>query len=304
VTTYKQFALVASTSLLLLLSACGGGASNATLGKADEKKVDSAQQDCVSRQVIDLLRDKIFDTAITTSKAEKKAAQNLNNLRAALAGRIENPVLQGHDAQIRKTSCAGRLVFGLPPSVMKAFGGTSSLFADISYTVQQAADKSGLVVEATGIDSVVQTLIDASQHKRIVKVEIPAPSVPSFAPSSAAPRLPTDIAGVFDPPPSAANRDYGDLVDAPPSARPSFGCKGKLTRVEKMICADSMLADQDRALDSAFKDARNRTTDANRGPLLALQSKYRARRDACQDAACVSATYDAWTSDVYAFQPE
>ncbi len=292
--------ITAITGLSLLLSACGwgGSASNATLGKSEEKKVDLAQQDCVSRQVIDLLRDKIFDTAITTSKAEKKAAQNLNNLRAALLGRIENPVLQGHDAQIRKTSCAGRIVFGLPPSVIKAFGGTSSLFADIAYTVQEAADKSGLVVEATGIDPVVQTLIDASQHKRIVRVEVPGPA---SAPNPA--RMPTDTAGIFDAsPPAIVQRN--EPAPALPAARPSFGCNGSLNRVEKMICADYMLADQDRSMDSAFRDMKSRTPEASRGPLLALQSKYRARRDACGDAACVSATYDEWTSELYAFQPE
>jgi uncharacterized protein YecT (DUF1311 family) len=279
-----------------MLSACGGGASNAVLSKADEKRIDSVQQDCVSRQVIDLLRDKIFDTAITTSNADKKATQNLNNLRAALLGRVENPVLQGHEAQIRKTNCAGHLVFGLPPSVIKAFGGDSSLSADIAYSIQPAADNSGLVVAATGIDAMVQTLVDASQHKRIVRVEIPGPKM------QAAPRIEPNLSTMFDPP-APPSREIDTVADAAPAANPSFGCKRALSRVEKLICADSMLADQDRALDSAYRDARNRASDADMGGLNALHQKYRQRRDSCRDSACVSATYDAWISDIYAWQP-
>jgi hypothetical protein len=141
-----------------------------------KKKRENFEQNCISQPIIDAIRTKVFDTAIT--KVESKTGiRNLNDLRAALIGRIEAPLLQGHDPSVDRTTCSGKLVFGLPPTVVKIFDGATSLTADINYAVQPAADKSGPVVEVTGIDDLISTLSATVQKK----IPAPPPPLPKMA---------------------------------------------------------------------------------------------------------------------------
>ncbi len=281
-----------SITLCAVLGAC----STAPTNSVDPKVVKAAQDaasSCASPKIIAIIRDQIFDKAILEAKT---ATQNLNNLRSAVVGRIESPVLQGVDATLQRSQCAGRVVFPLPPTVRKAFGDNTELTSEVSYSVQPAADKSGLVVEATGTEPIIQMLVDASLKKRIVKVQVPYPGSTgsATAPSYSPPRLerPTNVFG--DPPASSGSSVASDPTPAV-SVNPSFSCKSNLNAVEKMICNDSLLADQDRALASAYRAAKQRTQSAHIGKLEAANAKYRSQRNACSDAACVAGTYDTWT---------
>jgi hypothetical protein len=297
----RVLSLFAGISLATALGGCSyfgtPGADNATAVAA----VKGAEVNCVKPQVVTMLRDKIFDEAIASTK---EATQNLNNLRVALVGRIEAPLLQGHDATLKRTQCAGKLVFSLPPSVIKAFDGATALSADINYAVQPAADKSGLVVEADGTTPIVDALVTATQKKRIVRVKIPNPSAPIAA---GAPRIDMASGDIFGdlapsrplpPEPKPTPVDLG-----PATVRPSFGCKGNLNRVERMICSDTMLADQDRTLASTYKAARSRAPVAQVGQLESVRTRYLSRRNSCGDAMCVSAVYDDWIAATADWQP-
>jgi hypothetical protein len=273
----------------LTLAGCSTAPSTGS-DNATAAQIKGAEVNCVAPQVTTMLRDQIFDQAIVNAK---DATQNLNNLRSAIVGRIESPLLQGHDPALKRTQCAGRLVFGLPPSVFKAFDGATSLSADVTYAVQPAADKSGIVVTAEGVTPIVDQLVTASQKKRLVRVKIPNPVAPRIVMG------PGDImsgpAELLLPPLPRAEPLPPPSIDVPSAAaRPSFGCKGNLSRVEKMICSDSMLADQDRSLATAYKAARSRTPAGEVAQLESMRGKYLGRRNACSNAQCVASVYDDW----------
>ncbi len=300
----RVLSVFGGVGLAVALGGCSYFSSSDAENTTAVATVKGAEVNCVKPQVVTMLRDKIFDAAIASTK---EATQNLNNLRVALVGRIESPLLQGHDPALKRTQCAGKLVFSLPPSVIKAFDGATSLSADISYSVQPAADKSGLVVDAEGTTPIVDALVTATQKKRIVRVKIPNPNA---LPVNSGPRIDTasgDIFGDLAPPrpaPPPPEPKLAPLDLGPATVRPSFGCKGNLNRVERMICSDTMLADQDRTLASTYKAARSRAPLAEEGKLEAVRNRYLSRRNACGDALCVSAVYDDWIAAMSDWQPE
>lgn len=178
------------------------------IGKA-AKPDESPAANCASRAAFDIIRDQVFDAAI--AKVEGKEAAKLNSLRAVIAGRLESPLVSSHDEAIGRTRCMGKVVFGLPPNTQKAFGGADALMADIDYAVQKAADGSGLVVEVTGTDAMVESLIAGAKLKRIIPARIP----------SATDVRPLPIEGVFDPPPRA-DPDLSEDIRSPKSYDPSL----------------------------------------------------------------------------------
>ena len=88
---------------LCLLAGCTDAPSASNAVKTS--KGDGPEANCATRSAVDQIRDTLFDTAIAQVK---DGTQNLNNLRSALVGRIEAPVLSGHDPAISKTSCSGQ----------------------------------------------------------------------------------------------------------------------------------------------------------------------------------------------------
>jgi hypothetical protein len=280
---FKQTILVAL--LACLTFACTDAPPS---GVKKAKKDENPEANCAGQSVVDSLRDQVFDAAIAEAK---EGTQNLNNLRASVIGRIESPVLQGHDDLLKKTQCGGKFVIPLPPTTRKAFDGAASLTANISYSVQPAADTSGLVVIPLGIEPLISTLVAATQKRRPVAMTPPPMR-------SAVPRLETGDIFAGDSPVAPL-----DVVSAASANNllqsPSFSCKGTLNRVERMICNDPMLADQDRAMAGANRDARNRTPEADKPKLKAENQKFIARRNSCADSLCVAAVYDDWTAALY-----
>ncbi len=258
------------------------------------KVVEGPAQVCASRAVFEIIKNKVFDDAV--SKVADEMVK-LNGLREAIAGRLENPVLGGYDADLGKTSCAGRIVLGLPPNTQRAFNGATQLFADVTFTVQPAADKSGQVVETIGAEQLVDSLVAGAKMKRSVSPSQSSSLPPEREVHSAG------FEGVFDPPPISTADPMNNGIGVTAKAKPSFACGKSLSRVEKMICDDDILADQDNGMASAHRDAKGRTPPEKLAELTALNAKYRARRDRCGDSACISATYDAWTGALYEWQP-
>ena len=185
---------------------------------------------------------------------------------------------------------AGKLVFNLPPNTLKAFGGATTLAASIDYTVQPAADKSGMVVVATGTEPIIQSLVAATGMKALSRSALPAELPVTTVPASTAPMI--------------AYPESGGSKGRIGAVSPSFSCSGKLTEVESMICKDSLLADQDRAMDAAWRDAKNRTPSAFIKQLDGERRKYLARRNACHDSVCVGIVYDEWIAGMYNWTPD
>lgn len=274
---------------LALLSGCKDVPQGVTAKLDKPGKTDAAPEaDCTARAAIDAIRDQVFDAAV--AKVEPKEAIKLNSLRAAVAGRLESPAVAGHDPAIKRTECRARFVFGLPPNTQKAFNDAPQLFADIAYAVQPAADKSGLVVEVTGTDSIVDSLIQGAKRKRTVSVAATKSPPPSLFDEE------------LPPPPSM--REFGAPIEPVVLDRgPSFRCTGTLSRVERTVCDDEGLSDLDRTMVDAYRSARERTPAEAKGRLEGIRLQYLARRNRCPDAPCIAATYDAWTNAMYEWNP-
>lgn len=273
----------------VLLVGCNE-AQKSTTTQVDKPEKPSAapEADCTARAAIDAIRDKVFDGAV--AKVEQSEAVKLNSLRSVVAGRIESPAVANHDPAIKRTECRGRFIFGLPPNTQKAFNGATQLFADVAYAVQPAADKSGLVVEVTGAESIVDSLIQGAKRKRSVTVAAADTTPPSL----------------FDEelPPPPTLREFGAPIETVSLDRgPSFKCTAKLNRVERTVCDDDGLSDLDRMMAEAYRSARERTPPEAKAKLEALRLQYLARRNRCPDAPCIADTYDAWTTALYEWNP-
>lgn len=79
-------------------------------------------------------------------------------------------------------------------------------------------------------------------------------------------------------------------------AHPSFDCAKASTHVERLICADSELADKDRQVSATYKTWIQRVKKGEMidpiDEIVADQKAWLQRRNACTTAACVSEAYD------------
>jgi hypothetical protein len=284
--------------VIVALAGCESNAPSSATAKIDQvaKHGEDPALQCASRVALDTMRDAIFDDAI--AKVEKKESVKLNSLRAAIAGRMENPVVTTHDATLRRTECAGRIVFGLPPNTQKAFGDADQLSADVTFSVQPAADGSGLVVTSSGTETIVESLVQGANHKRMIAARAPSmPRLDDFPP----PRLPDTRlpdSGMSDlrlPEPRLA--EFGDSgSERSPNSGPSYRCTGKLSSVERQICDDPGLAAQDQTMAETWSRVKGRATGERRADLDMLRQRYLGRRNRCGDAGCIARVYDDWIS--------
>lgn len=69
----------------------------------------------------------------------------------------------------------------------------------------------------------------------------------------------------------------------------SFDCGKASTKVEKLVCEDAVLSRLDEEMNAAYKAALKDSKHA--GAIRQLQKEWAKKRDACSDAACVTADY-------------
>lgn len=79
---------------------------------------------------------------------------------------------------------------------------------------------------------------------------------------------------------------------AHPAAAASFDCAKASSRIEKMICADAELSKLDETLGELYAQARAQAADP-KALKSAQRTWLRDTRDACADAACMKAAYEA-----------
>jgi uncharacterized protein len=98
----------------------------------------------------------------------------------------------------------------------------------------------------------------------------------------------------FQPLPAAlAGLAFG-LIAAGGAAAQSFDGAAAKTRVELTICGDKKLGDQDAALDALYRSTRD--SAAAPEAVVVDQRAWLKTRNACADAACLSAAYAARTA--------
>ncbi len=254
-------------TLAALLAGCSGGTETGgenlsamnDIAPIATAAAPTGNEVCGADATYRSVKDQVFDAA---AKSVGGDLGPLNALRNAVGVRMELPIVQAVDEKLQRTDCAGRLVLSLPPGVSSAFDGESAIAADVTYSVQPAADGNGTVVTARGTDDLVQRLILANGERvsRGANVE-------------------------------------GVAADASRAASPSFSCSGRINAVERMICQDEGLAARDRELSAAFKQRLAQASGGERNTLLSNQRALLGVRAGCQDVQCISDWYDSALSD-------
>lgn len=222
---------------------------------------------CASQATYDRVKRELFRRAAQTRGSDQAEFDRLATYSVV---RMQNPVLRSEDEELGTVRCAGRLALDLPPGVA-AVGGRTSLSADIDYSLQPAADRSGDVVMLEGADPIIVPLATLSRTV----------AAPATAPGNEA-ALPPPVAAPV--PPNAP---------APPAAgaQPSFNCRYARTRSETAVCENPDLAALDRQMSDAYFRALSASDPRQRGLLERTRGKFLRFRDSCRNDACIAGAY-------------
>lgn len=93
--------------------------------------------------------------------------------------------------------------------------------------------------------------------------------------------------------PGSAARTEPPLLRSHNETEASFDCTRAATRVETVICRDSMLAQADGRLDFLYALTFRHAPPAERAAVTAGQRAWLRERDACADAKCLTERYEA-----------
>jgi uncharacterized protein len=99
-------------------------------------------------------------------------------------------------------------------------------------------------------------------------------------------------------PPSQPARRINEASAATANARPSYNCRYARSRSETAVCSDVGLASLDRQMAAQFNTALRQGTPAQRKVLERSRLRFLYRRDRCQSASCIAATYRARMSEI------
>ncbi len=214
---------------------------------------------CAGQGTYDAIKKQLFDAA------RKKVTTNpkpLLSLQTASAVRMISPLVMNANPQLQRTDCSGQLTLMLPPAASNAFGGSNLLTANVQYSVQQAADHSGAVVQVTGAETVIDQLASATDTLAQRK------------------GLGGDI-GMGGSVTAFAGKTYN----------PSFDCGGRLTNAMRMICQDEELAGLDRDMNALYQQKKAATPKLDLSALVQAQRDFLKSRDNCADTACMKNLY-------------
>lgn len=290
-----MIALLAGLAILLLIIfivARQGGSGQDRL--TDDQTAARAgpqgpEERCADQETYDLIKRELFRRAAQVRGSDQAA---FDRLSAYSSARMVDPVLRSEDEGVGSITCEGTLTLDLPPGVA-VVGGRRSLSADISYTLQGAADGSGDVVTLAGAEPIVTplaTLARVGAQPGLPPSAQPVPDVGPPPPGTAIP--PLDDANPVPPEPPAPPAASPAPAPAPQqSASPSFSCGAARTRGEIAVCRDPGLATLDRQMAAQFNSALASADTQERALLLRTRSDFLRFRDRCPSDACIAQTY-------------
>lgn len=211
------------------------------------------QARCVSTATVAQLKRMAFTAARRLSSSDPV---KMNDLEREASAAITMPLLQSHDAELDRTVCTGRLRIDVPVGARSIFG-EDELLADITYSMQPAADGSGLVYQVDDFGRIESAIGYADLSRFNLSSSRPVPASPPAAPMPVATR-------------SGA----------------SFDCSKARTNVELMICADPDLARMDGRMATLYASARRTQPGA-----ADVQLAWIKARNKCADETCLYQTY-------------
>lgn len=253
----KKLMLAASIAASFL-SACGDKAPTPPAGTDEEISAVALQPNarCIAPETVEQLKTMAFDAARRLSTADPV---RMNDLQRQSIAKLEMPLLNAHDKTLDRTTCSGRLRIEVPVGARSLFG-PDDLVADVTYSMQPAADGTGLVYQVDQFGRIPGLIgyADLSQFNQSRS----GSSAPATAPS---------------------------LVVQQPSSvgTASFDCRRARTSVEQMICADPGLGELDRQMAAAY--ARRRQAQPGSG---SEQTAWIAIRNTCSDTGCLYKVYE------------
>jgi hypothetical protein len=280
---WTTIALIAGLILLILIVAY-----LATRGNAEQDKLTvneaattatsaSNEKACASKSTYDLIKRDLFRRAAQVRGSDQAAYDQLAGYAVV---RMENPVMESENASTGAMNCSGSLSLDLPPGVA-VVGGRRSLMADIDYTVQPAADSSGIVVLLRNADAIVTPLATLSRTAQPVQEPGP-PAANEVAPTEPGPAVP-GAEPQSPPPPETAPR--------PANARPSFDCAKARSRGEIAVCSSAGLAALDRNMAAQYARSAAAATPDQQALLRRTRDRFLGYRDRCTDNRCIGDAY-------------
>ena len=216
-------------------------------------RLPDGAQECSSPGTYSTIKEIIFNQAVHIAGGDPVP---INDLRLASSTRMDIPLVKGFDSNLKRAECSGRFIISIPATARAAFSGEQELKADITYSVQPAADGRGSVVEVYGIEYIVRNIVSANAFRSARRVE-----------QQGGPHFITTF-------------------------NPSFDCGPRLTNTERMICQDEELSRKDRQLSSSFKIVLAASTGTDRQLLLNYQRRALADRATCAETSCLSQWYE------------
>jgi hypothetical protein len=284
-------ALVAGVLVVLLLAYLFiGNREGANRDKLTDAQVaggpasDDPEKRCGSQRTYDLIKRELFRRAGQLRGSDQSA---FDRLAAYSSVRMDAPMLQSHDEDLQRVSCAGALALDLPPGVA-VVGGRRTLTANIGYAIQPSADGNGDVLTLSNAEGIIAPLatlarVGSTTGDPLVPgtanepaTDLPEPAADPLAPPAAAP--PPQPAPTPAPAPRAA-------------ANPSFNCRDARTRGELAVCSDAGLASLDRQMASQFTSAMGRADADERALLQRTRSRFLSYRDSCRSDSCIADAY-------------
>ena len=270
-------ALLAGLVILLLLIAYFASNRNPDQDKLKDVQVSqgptsSPEKRCASTATYDLIKRELFRRAAQLRGSDQAA---YDKLAAYAVVRMENPVLESESSDTGAVNCSGSLSLDLPPGVA-VVGGRRTLMSDVDYTVQPAADQSGMVVLLRNADSIIAPLATLARVNQTPPSAAPQPEanvVSPEAPQGAPAQPPTQSA------PQTA------------SARPSFDCRSARTRGEIAVCSDAGLATLDRNMAAQYSRSMAAASPEQQALLTRTRDRFLGYRDRCPDNRCIGDAY-------------
>jgi hypothetical protein len=279
--------------LLLLVYVFVGNRGDSNGDKLSDAQVagESAAADpekaCGTQRTYDLIKRELFRRAAQLRGSDQAA---FDRLAAYSVVRMDAPMLQGHDEDAGRISCAGALALDLPPGVA-VVGGRRTLTANIGYAIQPSADGNGDVLTLTSAEGIIAPLATLAR----VGTATGDPLVPGTPTDPANPGVPAPTNDpLFNPPPPAApppRQAAPEPAPARASASPSFNCRYARTRGEIAVCGDAGLASLDRQMAGRFNSAMSRADGGERALLQRTRGRFLSYRDSCRSDSCIADAY-------------
>ena len=274
-------ALLAGLVVLLLLIAYFASSRDPDQDKLKDSEITSTssranqspEKRCSSKATYDLIKRDLFRRAAQLRGSDQAA---FDRLAAYAALRMENPVLEGENESTGSVTCSGSLALDLPPGVA-AVGGRRSLTSDVDYTVQPAADGSGMVVLLRNADAIIAPLATLTRTSQ------PQPTMTAQENSSAGQEAIAPAQVPTAPAPPVAVR--------PATTRPSFNCADASTRGEVAVCADAGLASLDRNMAAQYGRAMASASPGQQVLLRRTRDRFLGYRDRCPNTRCMGDAY-------------